>query len=275
MATNRIVDCHAHIIDPRRFAYADGPGYTPRPDETGTREAFSAVLQAHKVEHALLVQPSCYGLDNAAMIDAMSNDPGRFKAIAVVSPGASDRELSDLAERGVVGVRFNLVNYDRNALAGPDGTRLLDRLKSVGWFAQIYADDEQWPELARLLRLSRVKILIDHFGVRDLAAGTRTCGFQTVLELGREGNATVKLSAPFRLTSQPGAYAQLESFVEALLESFGVEHCVWGSDWPFLAVRRKIRYGDLLADLERWLPNRNDRDQVLWFNPIRLFDFAG
>ena len=54
-----IIDCHAHVIDPGRFPYADGPGYRPLPHETGTREAFAAVLDAHGAKHALLVQPSC------------------------------------------------------------------------------------------------------------------------------------------------------------------------------------------------------------------------
>jgi predicted TIM-barrel fold metal-dependent hydrolase len=274
MASDRIIDCHAHIIDPRRFAYAGGPGYRPRPDETGTREAFAAVLEAHNVAHALLVQPSCYGIDNAAMIDAMSKDPGRFKAIAVVDPGIGDRQLSDHAEQGVVGARFNLVSYQPDALAGPDAAPLLDRLKALGWFVQIYADDEQWPELVPLLRRSGVKVLIDHFGVHDIAAGTTTRGFQSVLELGREGNAAVKLSAPFRLAPPPHAYDRLDPFVAALLDSFGIERCVWGSDWPFLGVPGGIRYGDQLAALRRWLPNPHDREQVLWLNPIRLFGFT-
>jgi transcriptional regulator with XRE-family HTH domain len=117
MPTDGSIDCHAHVVDPQRFAYVDGAGYRPQPHETGTREAFAAVLDAHDVTHALLVQPSCYGVDNAAMIDAMTRFPGRFKAIAVVSPDVTDRELTVLADRGVVGVRFNLVSYERHALA--------------------------------------------------------------------------------------------------------------------------------------------------------------
>src|SRR5262249_24747372 len=149
------------------------------------------------VSHALLVQPSCYGYENAAMIDAMAASPGRFKAIAVVAEGAADRELQNLGERGVVGVRFNLVNHDPASLARPGGTRLLSRLKELGWFAQVYAQESQWTEVAPVLRQSGVEILIDHFGIADVAAGTSSPGFKTVLELGRTGKATVKLSAPF------------------------------------------------------------------------------
>jgi predicted TIM-barrel fold metal-dependent hydrolase len=110
--TSPLVDCHAHIVDPARFPFVAGPGYKPRAEETGTREAYGATLDGLGAPHALLVQPSGYGLDNAAML-------GRFKAIAIVSPGASDRTLETLAEAGVVGVRFNLPSYDPQALGQP------------------------------------------------------------------------------------------------------------------------------------------------------------
>ena len=89
-----IVDCHLHIIDHGRFPFLPGVGYTPRPDESGTRVALAAVLDAHGIAHALLVQPSGYGFDNSAMLDAMEGAPGRFKAIAVISGEESDREAS-------------------------------------------------------------------------------------------------------------------------------------------------------------------------------------
>src|SRR5262245_56685687 len=165
-----IIDCHAHIIDPGRFPYADGPGYRPLPHETGTREAFGAVLDANGVGHALLVQPSAYGIDNRAMLDAVSRAPRRYKAIAVVAPDITDVALVALATLGVAGVRFNLVSYDRDALAKAAAAGLLDRLETAGMFAQIYAHDEQWPALAPILRHHGVKVLVGHFGVRDIGA---------------------------------------------------------------------------------------------------------
>jgi len=275
MPADGSIDCHAHVIDPQRFAYVDGAGYRPQPHETGTREAFTATLDAHGVAHALLVQPSCYGIDNAAMLDAVAHSRGRFKAIAVVAPDIAERELTALAEGGVVGVRFNLVTYDRQALAKAAAAGLLDRLRELGWFVQIFAQDEQWPELAAVLRRSKVKVLIDHFGIRDIAAGINSSGFRSLLELGRTGLAVVKLSAPFRLVSSPGAYGELDGFAAALLEAFGVDGCVWGSDWPFLAVPDAPRYGELLAVPARWLPDPADRLRVLRHNPIHLFGFGG
>ncbi len=225
--------------------------------------------------NGVLVQLSGYGTDNGANLDAMKSYPGRFKVIAVVDPDATDRALEDLAAAGVVGVRFNLSSYEPDALTRPGAPRFLQRLKALGWFAQIYADDTQWPAAAAVLRASGVRVLVDHFGVRDIAVGTRHPGFQAVLALGREGLATVKLSSPFRVSTKLAGYEDLDPYVEELLKAFGVAGCLWGSDWPFINVPRRPVYADVMAPLSRWLPDAGDRTRVLSHNPRRLFGFGG
>jgi predicted TIM-barrel fold metal-dependent hydrolase len=272
---HRIVDCHAHIIDPARFPFTGTKGYRTRPDEGGTREEFCATLDRHGVGNAVLIQLSGYGTDNAANLDAMKAYPGRFKAIAVIDPDADDRTLEDLAVAGVVGVRFNLVSYEPDALSRDDAPRLLQRMKALGWFAQVYADDAQWPDAAAVLKESGIRVLVDHFGVRDIDVGTRHAGFRAVLALGRTGNATAKLSSLFRVSRMLKGFDDLDPFVDELLKAFGVEGCVWGSDWPFINVPRRPVYADLLAPLARWLPDPGDRARVLAHNPRRLFGFGG
>lgn len=274
MAEPGIVDCHAHIIDADRFPFPDGPGYRPRPDERGTREAYAAALDANGASHALLVQPSGYGFDNRAMLDAMARAPGRYKGIAVAAPSVTDRELADLAAAGVVGLRFNLVTLDPAALDGAAGTRWLDRLKALGWFAQIFAPDGHWPALAPCLAASGVGVLIDHFGIQDTTGGVGQPCFQAVLALGRTGRAAVKLSAPFRISRRPDR-ADLDPFAAALIEAFGLENCIWGSDWPFLGLPHGLDFAASLAGLARWLPEPARRDAVLRRNPRRLLGFPG
>ncbi len=273
MPPARAIDCHAHVIDTALFPLADGPGYKPRPHENGPKETYCGVLDGHRVGHALLVQPSGYGTDNAAMLDAIASYPGRFKGIAVLDPLTPERRLEELARRGVVGVRFNLPTYERDGLTRPEAMGFLARLKSLNWYAQVFADDAQWPEIAPILRKSGIKVLIDHFGVRDLSAGLDQPGFQAMLRLGREGNAAVKLSAPFRISRDPG-YDDVKPFARAVIEAFGVENCVWGSDWPFINMDRPMTYASALEAVEQWLAG-SDLDRVLWRNPVRLFGFGG
>jgi predicted TIM-barrel fold metal-dependent hydrolase len=267
------VDCHAHIIDPKRFPMPTGRGYKPTPEESGTREEFAATLDAHGIARGLLVQLSGYGTDNRVLLDAIAAYPLRFKAIAVIDPSIADRALEDLARGGVVGVRFNLPSYDPEALVRQDAPKLLARVRAFGWFAQVYADDAQWHAAAPVLRASNVNVLVDHLGVRDLACGTGQKGFQEVLSLGKEGRAIVKLSGFYRISRQKSGYTDVDPFVERLIAAFGVDRCVWGSDWPFINTAMRPSYANLLAPLRRWLPDEADRAKVLGVNASRLFKF--
>jgi predicted TIM-barrel fold metal-dependent hydrolase len=272
--SERSIDCHAHVIDHPRFPFDDGPGYKPRPDEHGPLEHYRATLTAAGVRHALLVQPSCYGTDNRAMLAAIRDDPRRFKGIAMVEPDWDEARLRRLAEVGIVGARLNLVVYKPDAVATALAGGLLDRLKALDWFVQIFATDAQWAAIAEPLRRSGVRLLIDHFGTMAAAGALSHQGFQAVLALGREGRAAIKLSAPFRVSQAGPPYADLEPVAAAIVAAFGVDGCIWGSDWPFINLPRRPDYGDALAALARWLPDQADRDRVLWTNPVRLFGFS-
>ena len=177
----------------------------------------------------------------------------------------------DLAALGVVGVRFNLVSYDRAALSRPGASEFLERIRALSWFAEVLAYDEQWPEIANTLLRSGVSVLIDHFGIRDVTGGTDQPGFRAVLALGREGRAVVKLTTPFVFPNTLKSHHDLDPIVAALVDAFGVERCIWGSDWPFLDVQDPPDYAETTMLLPRWLQDPNNQKQVLWGNPIRLF----
>ena len=197
MGDNRIIDTHAHIIDPARFPLADGPGYKPLPHETGTSEEYCTVLDAHGVAHALLVQPSGYGYDNSALLDAMARHPGRFKAIAVVDPETPESELAKLrrARRGRRSLQppepqARRARRDRGPSASSRASRSL-----AGSRRSLRTTLNGRRSPPRCVAAG-VRVLVDHFGVRNPAAGLSQPGFAAVLALGRDGNATVKLSAP-------------------------------------------------------------------------------
>ena len=123
-----IADCHFHIVDPERFPLPGNCGYSPGPDEAGTAEDFKACMRTHRVTHGLAVQPSGYSYDNSAMLDAIAQSQGRIKGIAVVPQDISEQDLSWLADSGVVGIRFNLVNFDAVSLDTNHAARLLEQI---------------------------------------------------------------------------------------------------------------------------------------------------
>jgi predicted TIM-barrel fold metal-dependent hydrolase len=131
-----------------------------------------------------------------------------------------------------------------------------------------------WCGIERILRQSGCRLIIDHFGEPDPSRPILQPGFQAILRLGRDTDAVVKLSAPFRTSAQPFPHVDVDPFVAAVVDVFGLDRCVWGSDWPFINTTQRVEYGNLLNCLQRWLPSPDDRDRVLRQNPARLFGFT-
>lgn len=266
-----LVDCHVHVVDPGRYPYDDGPGYRPGADETGTAAELASVLAAHGVAEAVLVQPSCYGTDNASILATLAGGGPARVAVGGVDPEATDEELDALAAAGIVGVRLNAVNMGEDAVAAMQP--LLGRLSTRGWTAELQCPAGALSRLARPVLASGMRLVLDHLGLPDVAAGPRDPGFREVLRLGREEGAFMKLSGAFRLSASRFPHADLDSFADAVLTAFGPERCVWGSDWPFVGVApaRRPTYRHTLDMLARWVPDTATREIVGAVTPRRLF----
>ena len=84
-------DCHAHVFGPMaRFPYSTPRSYTP-PDSPLAE--YLAMHDTLGVERGVLVQPSVYGTDNDAMMEALHAHPDRLRGVAVVEPTISEAEL--------------------------------------------------------------------------------------------------------------------------------------------------------------------------------------
>lgn len=267
------VDSHCHVFDPRRFPFARDAGSTPPPREQGTAEELAALLDANGTAHAVIVNPtSGYGYDNRCMVSAVRASKGRFKGIARVRPDVAGSELATLAASGVIGIRLDLIGDGVDLLrhAAIDG--LFAKLREMNWQVHVQCEKDQLVEALPILRRAAVPLVVDHCGRPDPMRGTAQPGFQALLELGREGHA-VKVSGAFRFSRQPRPYDDVEPFIAEIVATFTPKQCVFGSDWPFLRMRERPRYADVLALLGRWLPDEDARRQVLSDTPARLFGF--
>ncbi|MES2530471.1 MAG: amidohydrolase family protein [Pseudomonadota bacterium] len=267
------IDCHCHLFDPAAFPYTPGVFYEPAGGEIATADYFSEVMQAYGVHHALLVGPnSGYGIDNRCMLDAIGRDSGRFKGIAVVENDASMAQLQDLQAQGVVGIAFNMAllglpHYD-------DADALWARIAALGMFVQVQVQGDQMAELAPRLVGCGAQILVDHHGRPDLAQGLASPGFQALLRLADSGRCVVKLSGYDKFSHRALPYADALPFTRTLLETFGADRCIWGSDWPHVRATRRLDYGALLSVFVRSVPSAEDRRRIMFETPARLFGFS-
>ncbi len=133
---------------------------------------------------------------------------------------------------------------------------------------------DQLVALQPLLQDSGARLLFDHLGRPDPAAGVGQAGFAALLDLAGTGRACVKLSGYAKVSALPHPHADVWPYVKALVEAYTPEALVWASDWPFLRAPARIDYGPLLHLLEHLLPDATQRRAVEWDTPRRLFGFG-
>jgi predicted TIM-barrel fold metal-dependent hydrolase len=266
------IDCHCHVLDPLGFPYGATTPYRPAGQEIGTAEQMREVFATYGVRNALLVQPnSGYGEDLSAMLSAIAGSGGRYKGIAVVPPTISLDALARLKALGIVGVAFNSTFH---SVAYYQGTKpLIGRLAELDMFLQLQFERDQLLGMLPLIDGSKVRLLIDHCGRPTVPAGVNSAPFQALLALGRTGRASVKLSGYSKFSGMSHPFADTVPFVEALVDAFTLDHCMWASDWPFLRAPERLDYGPLLGLAAQLFPEPADRQKVLWTTPRRLFGF--
>ncbi len=267
-------DTHAHICGPSAsYAYFPTRLYTP-PD--CLLPDFQHMLKTLGVERAVLVQPSIYGTDNTAMLDAIKAAGPHFRGVAVVAADVSQQELTRLHEVGVRGVRVNIVdvpNRKAGTLPLDALTQLALKVKPFGWHMELLMHVDEFPDLDRMLANFPVDTVYGHLGYMKTDHGIANPGFQALLRMMKAGRAWVKLTAPYRISLQPLPHADTNAYAHALLDAAPAQ-VMWGSDWPHVMVKTPMpNDGDLADLLSAWIPDAVLLKQVLVDNPARLYEF--
>ena len=111
-----VVDGHAHVFL-KDMPLAGTRRYAPSHDATPAD--YLGLLDAHRVTHGVLVQPSFLGTDNGFLAQALAASAGRLRGVAVVAPGVAQEELAALDAAGVRGMRLNLIGLPTPDLRAP------------------------------------------------------------------------------------------------------------------------------------------------------------
>jgi predicted TIM-barrel fold metal-dependent hydrolase len=267
------IDAHCHVLDPAHFPYAPHVAYRPAGQELGGIDAYLQVMDAYGIVHALIVGPnSGYGTDNRCLVDALARAPGRLKGIAFVELDTTTETLQRLKSQGVVGLALNatVLGVDHVLRAGP----LLARAVALDLMLSLQVEHDQLVVLRPLVEDSGVRTLIDHGGRPDPSRGVTQPGFQALLAMAANGRTAVKLSGWQKFSRQPPPWPDTRPFFDALLERFGLDACLWATDWPFLRAPERLDVGPLLRHVERLLPDAADRRRLWWESPRRWLGFA-
>ena len=265
-------DTHAHICGPiEQHPYSDRRVYTP-PD--APLSAYRHMLATLGVERAVFVQPSVYGTDNTVMLGAMAELGERCRGVAVVEDDVPDAELARMHEAGVRGVRVNVVDVaEGKGMIPMHALRpLAERIKPFRWHVEFLMHADEFPELDIQFADFPVDIVLGHLGYMKTDKGLQQAGYQAMLRLMQRGKCWVKLTGPYRISTQALPHGDTTAFAHALLDA-APERVVWGTDWPHVMVKGPMpNDGDLADLLLEWVPEKL-REQVLVTNPAKLYGF--
>lgn len=257
-----LFDSHAHLVSDDLAAYPRVPPSTPSPfggsmppgvagvpgghfpsaprAEPDTKRVLDWMEAQHVVGLAAVQKRGTYGTDNSYILDSAQAHRGLLVPVAVLD--ADDAKtpglLRDWARtRGLVAVRFTGAPDAQGAvpwLDSPAALKSWDAARDYGLVVDIMVADPQRAEMAipTLHRLAAhyptVRVVIDHAGFPD---GTAP-GFGITparAALAWQKNIYYKVTTiNFDMAREAGV--SIPQFVKRLVDVYGADHVMWGSD---------------------------------------------
>ena len=272
------VDAHCHVFGPgTQFPYAPERKYTPC--DAGKEQLFA--LRDHLgFTRNVIVQATCHGADNRALVDALVHSDGRARGVATVRRSITERELQDLHIAGVRGVRFNFVKRLVDFTPRDELMEIASRIAQLGWHVVIYFEAVDLPELWNFFTTLPTMVVVDHMGRPDVGKSVDGAEFALFLKLMREhGNVWSKVSCPERLSvsgpralnGEQAAYRDVVPFARRLVEEFP-DRVLWGTDWPHPNLKDHMPDDGLLVDfIPHIAPTGLLQRKLLVDNPMRLY----
>jgi len=223
--------------------------------------------------------------DNYYVREVVTERP-RLYGVVMVDPfaeGAADHLRECMAVDGVLGVRLGAAcPYDRMwKTFDPSATWLREAIaERAFWEAavetdatvQILADHRQLDQaLALVAAYPELTYLFDHYAHAGPETPTDEGTFARFSDLAEYDGVAVKVSETPHASDASFPYADVHDHVRWLLDRFGRERVIWGSDYPNVSdvatygeSRHWLRHVEGLSEADRsWLTGRSFRRHVL------------
>jgi 2-pyrone-4,6-dicarboxylate lactonase len=272
------VDAHCHVFGPgAQFPYAPERKYTPC---DASRQQLYALRDHLGFARNVVVQATCHGADNRAMVDALAASGGKARGVATVRREVSDRELADLHAAGVRGVRFNFVKRLVDFTPKDELNEIAARIAKLGWHVVIYFEAQDLPELWDFFTGLPTTVVVDHMGRPDVGKPVDGPQFELFVKFMRDNtNVWSKVTCPERLSvtgpkaldGEGNAYRDVIPFARRIVETFP-DRVLWGTDWPHPNLKDHMPDDGLLVDfIPRIAVTPELQRKLLVANPMRLY----
>ena len=272
------VDAHCHVFGPgAQFPYAPERKYTPC---DASKDQLFALRDRLGFARNVIVQATCHGADNRALVDALRHADGRARGVATVRRSVTDAELAALHAAGVRGTRFNFVRRLVDFTPRDELLEIAQRIAPLGWHVVVYFEAADLPELMDFFTALPTIVVVDHMGRPDVTRPVDGPEFERFIAMMREHpNIWSKVSCPERLSvagppalnGERHAYRDVVPFARRLVETFP-DRVLWGTDWPHPNLKDHMPDDGLLVDfIPQIAPTPELQRQLLVDNPMRLY----
>ena len=264
-------DTHCHVFGPGNlFPYAETRKYTP-PD--APKETLRQLHDTLGLERAVIVQASCHGTDNTAMLDAIAASDGRYRGVCNANVSFSETRFEQLHAGGIRGVRFNFVKHLGGAPDLDKMRAIISKVRHLPWHVELHFDAKDLLEYETVLDEIPLPVVIDHMGRAPVSDGLDQAPFQALLDkLRRTGSLWVKVSGAERISTAGPPFSDAVPFASACIEA-APDRVIWGTDWPHPNVKIMPNDGDLVDLVPQMAPTTDLQQKLLVDNPARLFGF--
>lgn len=265
------VDAHCHVFGPGNvFPFAPERKYTPC---DASREQLRQLRDHLGFERNVIVQATCHGADNRALVDALVHSEGTARGVAAVRRNVTDEELQALHDAGVRGIRFNFVRRLVDVLPTDTLQEIAERIEPLGMHLVVYMEAEDLPELEDMLASLPGTVVFDHMGRPDVRKGADSGEFDRFVDLmGENENMWAKVSCPERLSaSGPPGYDDVVPFARRVVETFS-DRVLWGTDWPHPNMKSHMPDDGKLVDYIPGIAATTElQHKLLVRNPMNLY----
>jgi len=264
-------DAHCHVFGPANiFPYASTRKYTP-PD--APQEKLRELHDTLGMQRAVIVQASCHGTDNAALLDAIAASDGRYRGVCNADDSFTESQFEELHAGGIRGVRFNFVKHLGGAPDLDKMRAIIAKVRHLPWHVELHFDAKDLLEYEAVLDEIPLPVVIDHMGRAPVIDGVGQGPFQSLLsKLRNSENLWVKVSGSERLSAEGPPFSDALPFASACIDA-APDRVIWGTDWPHPNVKVMPNDGDLVDLIPQMAPTIDLQRQLLVDNPARLFGF--
>ena len=264
------VDAHCHVFGPSpEFPYAPERKYTPC---NAGKDRLFALRDHLGFARNVIVQATCHGKDNGAMVDACRTAGDLARGVASVGADIAREELAEMHEAGVRGVRFNFVKRLVDATPKEVFIGIAEKIREFRWSIVVYFEAADLEELEPFLKQLPGIVVVDHMGRPDVTKGVDHPDFERFIRLmAANENIWTKVTCPERLTVSGPPYDDVIPYCREVVDQFE-DRVLWGTDWPHPNMKSHMPDDGALVDyIPRIARTKVQQEKLLVANPMRLY----